>query len=274
MIARMVHVGARTFIVWVALVSSVVGDARAQPQRAEAVRRITLGVFEPADWTRDSTNASSIRGMTLGIEEGQRTAAMFGWELVVKKSADSLSAASALHALARGGATAIVGDFSGFANALGPALDVSLILDIGSQPEGETLACNDTRFRIVPAAAVTHRTWHQALERYGAGQLNERYRRRFEAEMDDRAWASWMAVKILVDAALKTGNSDPRALENYLIQSGRFDGHKGVPLFFDAETRELVQPLVAVVENGEPELVGSHPRVSSQPAVSTKCSGE
>ncbi len=273
MIARMIPVGARTLIVSTAILSGVVSHAWAQRQPPDAVRRITLGVLEPADWKRDPANAGSIRGMTLGIEEGQRTAAMFGWELVVKQSVDSLSAASALQALLRDRPTAILGEFTDFSEALGDAHGTSLVLDTGSPRVPANLACNDTRFRIIPASAAPLRTWHPSLERYGAGELNERYRRRFNAEMDDRAWSAWMAVKILVDAALKTGNSEPRALEKYLVQSGRFDGHKGVPLFFDAVTRELVQPLVAVGENRAPELVGPQPRVSSQ-IEAARCSGE
>ncbi len=273
MIALMIPVGARTLIVSTALASGLVSHAWAQPQPTNAVRRITLGVFEPAKWKRDTANASPIRGMTLGIEEGQRTAAMFGWELVVKRSFDSLSAASALRALSRDGTTAIVGDFTDFSDALGDAHGTSLMVDTGSPRAAANLSCNDTRFRMVPNGASL-RTWHPSLERYGAGELNERYRRRFNAEMDDRAWTAWMAVKILVDAALRTGNSDSRALEKYLLQSGRFDGHKGVPLFFDAATRELVQPLVAIGENRAPELVSPQPRVSSQSEEAATCSGE
>jgi hypothetical protein len=77
----------------------------------------------------------------------------------------------------------------------------------------------------------------------------------------------------LVDAVLRTESSDPHVLENYLVRAGRFDGHKGVPLFFDAETRELVQPLVAVAGNGDSELLSPQPRVSSQAVPSVMCSG-
>src|SRR5687768_12985816 len=164
MIALMIPVGARTLIVLIALVSSAVSHASAQRQGADQVRRITLGIFEPADWKRDSANATSIRGMTLGVEEGQRTAAMFGWELVVERPPDELSAAPAWRALARDGMTAIIGDFSEHSEALGATHGESLILDTGSPRSAASLACNDTRFRIVPATATSLRTWHPSLE--------------------------------------------------------------------------------------------------------------
>jgi hypothetical protein len=273
-IALMLPVSVRTLVVSTALLSSAVNHAWAQPQSSGPPRRITLGVVEPAAWKRDSTNTSSIRGTTLGIEEGQRTASMFGWELVVKRPGDSLSTLSALRDLALHGTTAVIGDFSGLENPVSAPPATTLILDIGGSAEATRSRCRDTRFRIAPDGASSLRAWHPALERYGAAQLNERYRKRFGGEMDDRAWAGWMAVKILVDAALKTGNSDPRSLETYLMHSGRFDGHKGVPLSFDSTTRELVQPLVAVAANGEPELVRAEARVVSHAARTASCSGE
>jgi hypothetical protein len=97
------------------------------------------------------------------------------------------------------------------------------------------------------------------LERFGAAQLNDRYRKRFGSEMDERAWAGWMSIKILLDAALKTGTSEPCALERFFLGAeGRFDGHKGVPLFFDPATRELVQPRYSPRPSGEPEVVEIH----------------
>jgi hypothetical protein len=98
--------------------------------------------------------------------------------------------------------------------------------------------------------------WDSSLERFGAAQLNERYRKRFHSEMDEHAWAGWMSIKILMDAVLKISTTEPCALERFLLSAdARFDGHKGVPLFFDPQTRELVQPLFAPRVSGEPEVV-------------------
>jgi ABC-type branched-subunit amino acid transport system substrate-binding protein len=97
--------------------------------------------------------------------------------------------------------------------------------------------------------------WSSSLERFGAAQLNERYRKRFGVEMDEDAWAGWLAIKVLLDAVLRKGTADPCTLERALIAGERFDGHKGVPLFFDPLSRELVQPLFALRTSGEAEPV-------------------
>jgi hypothetical protein len=133
------------------------------------------------------------------------------------------------------------------------------LFDIGRPSSSAPIECADRAFHLLSVNAINGVAWHPALERFGAGQLNDRYRKRFGAEMDERAWAGWMSIKILVDAALKMGTSDRCALERFLLSAqGRFDGHKGVPLFFDPVTRELVQPRYTPRPSGEPEVVDVH----------------
>jgi hypothetical protein len=77
--------------------------------------------------------------------------------------------------------------------------------------------------------------WHASLERFGAEQLNERYRRAAHRSMDGAAWIAWMLVKAAVESELR----------GVPLPDGRFDGHKGVALTFDAR-RRLRQPLCIV----------------------------
>lgn len=79
--------------------------------------------------------------------------------------------------------------------------------------------------------------WHPSLTRFGAEQLNSRFESRFGAPMDSLAWASWLAVKVAAEMALR---STP-------LERLRFDGHKGVRLWFRPEDHELHQPLYVVV---------------------------
>jgi hypothetical protein len=232
------------------LSSAGAGQISAQLTSANGTRRITLGVIEPAAWKREASSTGSMRGTTLGIEEAQRTAAMFGWDLVVVRLADSLGAAAAIRELTRDDLTGVTGNLSGVRlepRESGPA---PVVFDIGRSGDAPLDKGLDVRFHVLPPLDSVL-AWHPSLVRYGAGQLNERYRRRFGAEMDEPAWAAWIAVKILVDAVLKTGSNDPRALELFLLDGARFDGHKGVPLFFDRRKRELVQPLYSL--SGESE---------------------
>jgi PQQ-dependent catabolism-associated beta-propeller protein len=94
--------------------------------------------------------------------------------------------------------------------------------------------------------------WLPSLDRYGAAELNERFRRRYQTPMTASAWTGWFAIKALVENALREG-SGARLCE--LLAQARFDGHKGTPLFFDRETRELQQPTYAYVSNELAETV-------------------
>jgi ABC-type branched-subunit amino acid transport system substrate-binding protein len=95
--------------------------------------------------------------------------------------------------------------------------------------------------------------WHPSLERFGAAQLNDRFRARFGAPMDGAAWAGWMAVKVLWEASLRARTTEGAGIRAYLArESTQFDGHKGWPLSFRAWDRQLRQPLylVAPAEGG------------------------
>lgn len=86
--------------------------------------------------------------------------------------------------------------------------------------------------------------WHTDLERFGAAQLNARFRTRFHRDMSSLARAGWMAAKISVEAFLRAGSNDPHEFRTYLERDGvQFDGHKGLPLSFRAWDHQLRQPL-------------------------------
>jgi hypothetical protein len=97
--------------------------------------------------------------------------------------------------------------------------------------------------------------WHAGLMKFGAEELNVRFRRRFDQEMDERSWHGWVAVKCAVELALRYPGGSPKQRIGEL----RLDGHKGMMLRFDPEDRHLVQPVYLVdpqgrmVEAVEPE---------------------
>jgi hypothetical protein len=80
--------------------------------------------------------------------------------------------------------------------------------------------------------------WHPALEKFGAGELNERFLRAVGRPMTPAAWLGWMAVKSIVEAAFRPGAGVLRTQ----LRTLRIDGHKGIPLSFDVH-RRLEQPL-------------------------------
>jgi hypothetical protein len=198
-----------------------------------------------------------------------RTASLFGWKVEALQAPDSLDTESSLQLFSDMGATAIVGNLTGtLQRARTGAAPISF--DIGRHQRAQSGDCGNGEFHLLPllppmdgaqhpkpesSDRASLVAWNSSLERFGAAQLNERYRKRFGLEMDEYAWAGWMSIKILLDAVLKEGTADRCALEKFLITGARFDGHKGVPLFFDPLSRELVQPLFAPRALGEPEAV-------------------
>lgn len=110
-----------------------------------------------------------------------------------------------------------------------------------------------TAFRVGGTRADTL-LWHETLHRYGAQQLNERFRRRYGRGMDQHAWAGWFALKVVAEAALRARSDDPAALATWLLTPrARFDGHKGRPLAFDAD-RRLIQPAYRIAPDGIEQL--------------------
>jgi hypothetical protein len=91
--------------------------------------------------------------------------------------------------------------------------------------------------------------WGSTLERFGASQINQRFRDKYHMEMDGSAWAGWAAVKIVAEAAMRARSTAPAKLVGYLESpTTAFDGHKGWPLTFRRADHQLRQPLYAVTE--------------------------
>lgn len=96
---------------------------------------------------------------------------------------------------------------------------------------------------VLPPRLVRADAWSPELVRFGAAQLNDRFRARYgaDAAMRGPAWAGWFAAKIVVEAALRAQAQDATALAE-VLRGARFDGHQGKPLAF-APGGELLPPL-------------------------------
>ena len=270
---------------WISLLL-VVAQAPASSQqsmrRDAPARRITFGVYDPRPLAADSHGVSALRGITLGIEEARLTAQLFGWEVLAVKHPDNLSPEEGVQFLTRAGVTAIVGNLTGPLQR-SPATGGPLLIDVG--PRRRRVGCDHRTFHVLPmldsavmlknkeARPANHTdviAWDSSLQRFGAAQLNERYRRRFGVAMDEHAWAGWMSTKLVLDAAMKIKSSEPCALQRFLVtDAARFDGHKGVSLFFDPQTHELVQPLYVRRKVGEAETVDVSLRTGAHNLAST-----
>ena len=179
--------------------------------------------------------AAALDGARLGIEEASHTYTLLGRALDAFETTDAGARACALVTLID-------------EPALSTLPSGALAVDARAR-----FACDAARsaFRIgvaeTPEPVVL---WHPSLERFGATQLNDRFARRFGRDMDEHAWAAWFALKVVAEAGLRAPSPGAAALAGWLDGSAaRFDGHKGRPLWFDAE-RRLVQPIYRQLADG------------------------
>ena len=101
--------------------------------------------------------------------------------------------------------------------------------------------------KVVPQATDVV-LWSDRLEKYGASQLNDRFKAAEGAGMTSHQWAGWFAIKTVWESFLRTGSADPLILARHMSTDGvTFDGHKGAPLSFRKWDRQLRQPLYAIV---------------------------
>jgi hypothetical protein len=215
------------------LAGAAVARARAAP---DAVRLLVHGRLAGA----------AMQGLQFGVAESAVTAGLMQRELQLGTSASGITGAIGVIAAEPPGADAVpartpvvlLGDVPG-------ASPGSCLFRVGLAPAERQAALSRWRSTASEAArAVDPRVveWHPALDRFGAKDLNDRYRKQTGGGMTAEAWAAWFAVKALVDSALRGGDADRcRALAQ-----ARFDGHKGRALRFDPETRVLRQPLYVV----------------------------
>ena len=87
--------------------------------------------------------------------------------------------------------------------------------------------------------------WDPNLERYGAAQLNDRFKSFAGEKMNGAAWAGWFGVKVAFESFLRGSGDISRWLAS---DNAHFDGHKGAPLSFRLWDGQLRQPLYAVAE--------------------------
>lgn len=207
-----------------------------------------------------------LNGALLGLDEAKRTAALMGATIAMwhHENPGDLGAAhdAPLSAIIGGHDAESLAALVTVAGARGaqPVLNIA-----ASGDELRTSHCDDAVFHVVPNESMLSAAsnassgrdasvvpWHPSLFRYGAEQLNDRYRARHRgtAGMPADAWCAWMAVKILAESALRSRASNGTELVAWMSSPrARFDGHKGVALTFDQQ-RQLQQPLYAVSGDG------------------------
>ena len=168
------------------------------------------------------------KGVQLGTEEAARTGRLLGWHVTLRIifAHDSVVNQSPERDPAM--ISFMTADLGGKEAALLIKGRGLLLSAFGSN---KAMLCRARTLTITNASSHDAALWDSTDERFGAAQLNARYRSRFHEGMDSNAWAGWFAVKILSEAAFRTGSSRTDSMLQYLFRRDtKFDGHKGVPL--------------------------------------------
>lgn len=103
---------------------------------------------------------------------------------------------------------------------------------------------------VVGSEGLVASGWHWTWERHGAPQLNQRFDRRAGRHMTDTDWAGWAAIRIVVEAMVKSRSTDTATLRETLVSPDlTFDSYKGAPVSFRPWNHQLRQPILLHVHN-------------------------
>ncbi|HEY0527847.1 MAG TPA: hypothetical protein VGD02_03390 [Gemmatimonadaceae bacterium] len=227
--------------------------------------------------TPDSTAQSATKGIRLGAAEAKQTAQLFSSDVELVEAAGSGdgAAAAAASLLSRRQIQVLMVTNPNDADRISRLAESRHVVFLNVSSRNATLrsACRHYTFHVegtdamyaaaqrlaLPSAVPSSRSaqglavlWARTLTRFGASELNKRFQAAYRAPMDGAAWAGWVAVKIVSEAALRSRSASSDAIRQFLESpTTQFDGHKGWPLSFRQSDHQLRQPLyVAVPNNG------------------------
>jgi ABC transporter substrate binding protein (PQQ-dependent alcohol dehydrogenase system) len=97
---------------------------------------------------------------------------------------------------------------------------------------------------VVGAIGLEPAAWHWAWERHGGPQINSRFVKASDGRrMEGQDWAAWVAVKMVVQATLRTRSADFQKQRDFILGGNGFDGYKGLAVSvrpWDQQLRQAV----------------------------------
>ncbi|MGI9426853.1 MAG: amino acid ABC transporter substrate-binding protein [Hyphomicrobiaceae bacterium] len=103
---------------------------------------------------------------------------------------------------------------------------------------------------VVGSEGLRPLAWHWTLERYGAPQLNQRFIRRIKRRMAAPDWASWAAVRSIVEAVRQFKTTRVKDIRSRLVDDAfQLDLYKGFPGSYRRWSRQLRQPIALATHN-------------------------
>lgn len=98
---------------------------------------------------------------------------------------------------------------------------------------------------VAGSAGLVPRTWHPALEAWGATQFQNRFEAMAGRPMREEDYQAWLAIRIIGEAATRTQSGDPATLREHIL-SPEFEvaGFKGQKLTIRDWDHQLRQPIL------------------------------
>lgn len=98
---------------------------------------------------------------------------------------------------------------------------------------------------VIGSEGLVASAWHWTWERHGAPQLNQRFDRQAKRSMTGEDWAGWAAIKVVIEALVRTESKDPAVLRDFLLSEDfTLDTYKGAPGSFRPWDGQLRQPIL------------------------------
>jgi ABC transporter substrate binding protein (PQQ-dependent alcohol dehydrogenase system) len=97
---------------------------------------------------------------------------------------------------------------------------------------------------VVGSIDLEPAAWHWTWEHNGAPQVNSRFDKKSGGRrMEGPDWAAWVAIKMIVQSALRTRSADFQKQRAFILGDGSFDGDKGLALSvrpWDHQVRQAI----------------------------------
>lgn len=98
---------------------------------------------------------------------------------------------------------------------------------------------------VIGTIGLTAEAWHWAMERDGATQVSSRFDQMFGRRMGSVDWASWIAVKSVLQAYTRAPDQTRTGLTGYMASDAMaLDGSKGVQINYRPWSGQLRMPIL------------------------------
>jgi ABC transporter substrate binding protein (PQQ-dependent alcohol dehydrogenase system) len=103
---------------------------------------------------------------------------------------------------------------------------------------------------VTGSAGLVSRSWHPAMEAWGATQFQNRFERLANRPMREEDYQTWLALRMIGEAATRTQSGEPAKLKEFML-SDQFDvaGFKGQKLTLRDWDHQVRQPILLTTGN-------------------------